>query len=567
MSKETLGLIRTLYRNNRSTYPKASLPLLYQTRTLLAFKPKNGFRQFRLDNQHFTSSTASQAFEDIPFQKNKIEASATKPSDHPKSTITAPERAIFDRIFKNLVKTETPQVSSPDDLFPDPYDPDALQDESLESIFDEAIKAVKNRPKKTQTSPSSTEQAVHSSATKPKRETRGGLVRRHASESRISYRSVFPPTLQQSLDAAREEALAATRYQKRDNTPYSGMHRVEIRSSEDQEQEAREPADEYERQIRDARREDKTRVTALLDAAKSDIEIWRVLEKEVFSRMAELNTRLKAEEKTKRAAAAKTKGRRPKNASALGVVSEFSTTPIPTKLDTESESQNSQEQPAEPQPLDLDHPQLSTPQPPPVHPLSLLQTNYASHLLHALRLLRTHHPTSPYAPALLPAIKRLGSISYVLGASAALYNELLYLRWVHYRDLHACADLVFEMIEHGVETNGLTKAVWRDADWKRKKAKGVEKAWWGLQGVMSGWERWSEGMREVAGVEAERREREAWVRESEVGDEEGGDGMEEGGYDGTEEGDYASEDPDVDIALTGDAVPSSRHGGPEQLSV
>lgn len=334
------------------------------------------------------------------------------------------------------------------------------------------------------------------------------------------------------------------------------MRRINVEPSE----KIAEPADEYERQVRDARSEDINRVTKLLEAAKSDIEIWRVLEKEVFARMTELNARLKKEGKAKRAVTLKVKGRRPKNTPVLSPVAELSTTPVPPDAELASPSAKPQDQPPESQLLDIS----TTPFP--LHPLSLLQVNYATHLLHALRLLRSQHPASPCGPALLPAIKRLGSISYVLGASTALYNELLCLRWVHYRDAHACADLVFEMLEHGVQTDWLTKAVWKDAEAKRRRAKGVELAWWGLQGVRSGWERWGEGMREAWRVEKEGRERAGWV-----GVDENGEGVEASagkvdGFGEVEDGEPSSE-AEVDVARTGDGVPSSGHGDAASVSM
>ena len=152
--------------------------------------------------------------------------------------------------------------------------------------------------------------------------------------------------------------------------------------------------------------------------------------------------------------------------------------------------------------------------------LRFLQANYGSCLLHAQRILRISLPHSPYALALLPAIKDLGPISYVLGASTDLYNELLFIRWKHYRDLHGCADLLAEMLSQGLQVSTHTLFVWKDVERTRiRERSGVEEDkgasekdaevaykdktswngnstsirsfWWLLHNVQSGWNRWS----------------------------------------------------------------------------
>lgn len=56
----------------------------------------------------------------------------------------------------------------------------------------------------------------------------------------------------------------------------------------------------------------------------------------------------------------------------------------------------------------------------------------------------------------LPAMKRLGPVSYVLGASTELFNELILLRWTLYADLAGMTDLLDEMRNQGVEINDTT---------------------------------------------------------------------------------------------------------------
>ena len=107
--------------------------------------------------------------------------------------------------------------------------------------------------------------------------------------------------------------------------------------------------------------------------------------------------------------------------------------------------------------------------PAPLHPLQIVSPIYGPSLLHAARLYRRFFPRSPYAQYLLAKIKELGPFSYVLGASTALYNEILYLKWVHYRDLDGCGQLVEEMVAKGLQINTGTLAVIEDAEKVRKK--------------------------------------------------------------------------------------------------
>ncbi|MCJ1319694.1 hypothetical protein MMC15_005030 [Xylographa vitiligo] len=565
MSRDALGICRSLCQASART-TSGPLTFLYHTRTLLDFVHKHVDENTKRLRRHISTSRGYQAVEENSFRRSST--ADASPSKLPQSTITASERAIFDRIFKDLVTGQKPTANSDDDLALESLEEEGSNNESLESIFNEALKEVKKRPQQVRSlskKPGPKDLPQHSG------QTRGGLVRRDVSDSRIAFRSIFSPSLQQSLDSARE-TYATHHFSKDDADNLRGFRRVVVSQPEDVEEVAKKPVDEYERLVQDTRKEDMSRVTALLDAARTDIEIWRVLEKEVFSKVTELNALLKKEEKAKRAATARVKGRPSRKAQLLSILSTPSSTsdmieatPSETigrsREDSnapktqEGLSENSTDTSSELASAATLLPVPTTPIAP--HPLSILQTNYAPLLLHAMRLLRTRSPTSTYAPALIPHIKRLGPVSYVLGASTALYNELLYLRWVHYRDLHACADLVQEMVEQGIGTDIITGKVFKDAENTRetaRKSRGsdisgngqeptkVAIAWWGLQGVSSGWERWKEAEGEAVrerGEERERRERERVEME---GDE--------------EDIRVGYVDINLDIALASDARPS-----------
>ena len=245
-----------------------------------------------------------------------------------------------------------------------------------------------------------------------------------------------------------------------------------------------EPLDAYERLVDRVRERDMKRITALFADTRNDLQVWKILEWNVFRQMEKLNELMK-EQKIGEEAIASTKEKKGDSPSdeTTGMAENMAPT---ISANAAGPYLGYDATPTKITPLERS-----------VHPLAILQTNYAEHLLTALQTFRKHYPTSPYAISLLTKIKDLGTLSYVLGASTAFYNELIYIRWVHYRDPHSCADLVAEMLEQGIPTDGYTHAVYMDA-WqtKRKARRGkntegpVAMAWWRLQGVRAGMSRW-----------------------------------------------------------------------------
>jgi hypothetical protein len=124
--------------------------------------------------------------------------------------------------------------------------------------------------------------------------------------------------------------------------------------------------------------------------------------------------------------------------------------------------------------------------------LSILQTEYPQYLVNASRLLRKSFPSSPYALNILPAVRRLGPVSYVLGGSTALFNEALLLLWNQESNLHAMADLLDEMDKQGVESNEITVKFLKGVRKVRaRELQGLNGAWrrmwWEIANIEEGW--------------------------------------------------------------------------------
>ena len=156
------------------------------------------------------------------------------------------------------------------------------------------------------------------------------------------------------------------------------------------------PSSEIER----LRQPERSRVETLMRAAKTDFELWQILEDEVFSLVSKMGLEDPVREDS------------------------------PKKKSTQPELIIDDELP----------------------PLTLYGPLYPSYLLLALRLLdRSFARPSPLALSILPRIKALGLISHVLGASTVFYNELLRIVWFRHDDFRSVISLLQEMEASGLD--------------------------------------------------------------------------------------------------------------------
>lgn len=380
------------------------------------------------------------------------------------STITASEQSVFDRIFADLAQS-TAKEDPEDELINDDLEGEVEDEASLQTIFDTAIQHFNVRED------------------------------RHAEAEERNRLKVA------------ERPLARVFNIVSDKDSIWGK--------------SGEVGDDYE-VLATAHRAHEEKVYGMLDNVETDIELWRVLETEVFSLVEVFKARREEEEREAAQAAKKPKngvGRRKKK-------EKEETKEAPNILSTSDA--------LAPNAL-----------------LSILQANYGSYCLRAMRILRTRFPTSPYTLYLLPTIKRLGSISYVLGASIHLFNEILFVKWSQYSDLHGIADLMVEMGAQGVEANEITLRLLSVIGKTRDKGRAGEhglvmKAWWGMGGPVEGWKRIKGVARRARHEVFERKLRMATERGEEVGMEEG---TEE--HEGAEEQERTTPDIGEDVPIAG----------------
>ncbi|KAI4245768.1 MAG: hypothetical protein L6R40_002296 [Gallowayella cf. fulva] len=337
------------------------------------------------------------------------------------STMTASEKAVFERIFKQIsddaskeaAKEENPFESEFDD--DEPSQGDAYSD--LSAIFDLAIQ-------------------------------RSEMMKKDSSKSDAGRKH---PDYRTRHFMTAVEAVAGTG---------NGSIWKPIRRSDD----------DYKK-IETAIVENNRMVLNKIYEARTDTEIWHVMETEVFSLIAQYeNHQSKKSEEQDRG---RSREGKPKQR-----------TGGPQKADKEAAAAAEKHPSLQARKLNLHEAEIQ----------GILSSNYGDYCLAAMRKLRRLYPTSPYPMNILPKVKSLGSISHVLASSVDLYNEVLFLLWSEYSDLHAMADLIIEMGNQGIESNTTTLEILKMVLRAKKQAlrgkrDNPTRLWWSLFPVETGWKR------------------------------------------------------------------------------
>ncbi|KAL8788446.1 MAG: hypothetical protein Q9213_001669 [Squamulea squamosa] len=412
----------------------ALLPFLYHTRTILSPATQSSRTQscFHTGRSRLVRIVKTDA---IPFEggigdrgnddkfRNVVESSAGEDlfaqsmgegTNRPlrNSTITASEKAVFERIFKEISDDASKKAAEEDNPLEknlegdEPSNSDAYSD--LNALFDWAI-SKSDRAKQQRPS--------------------AGADRKHPDQISRHFTTAL-------------DAFGATPQK---------ILRISIeRNSED------------DKKIRTSVVENNRNVMKKIDEAKTDTEIWNVLETEVFTLIIQYESQMKDLEE-------QNKPKKRKRGSL-------------SKVDKEVAAANEKKQSLQARNKTFQQAETE----------AILSSNYSDYCLAAMRNLRRTYPASPYAMNLLPTVKRLGSISHVLAASVDLYNELLFLLWSQYSDLHGMADLITEMGNQGIESNETTLRILRMVSSARSRAHVEDKPiklWWKLAPVDAGWSR------------------------------------------------------------------------------
>jgi hypothetical protein len=193
----------------------------------------------------------------------------------------------------------------------------------------------------------------------------------------------------------------------------------------------------FNNRLEELRKPERTRVECLMQGAKTDFEMWAIMEKEVFpliSRLGLSDSKEEYDTPTPKRKTKNLKGARKQTQKEL--VSKSSSTTSAPLLESPEDG---------------------------ISALALYGPLYPSYLLLGLRLLdRSFSKPSPLTLSLLPKIKSLGLISHVLGASTQFYNELLVISWYRYDDFMGAEALLKEMEQSGLDWDAETLKVVRN---------------------------------------------------------------------------------------------------------
>lgn len=439
------------------------LPFLYQTRTLSEPKTARCFHEVNnhVDNydrrrRTFCCTSQGQAYSDKVRRPNTdpilfvdprhrqspdtllhIEPQRQNQPSRP-STVTASEKAVFDKLLKDVSQPTTPEPDDEDEIVLDEDEPISGYNPNvdLNSIFEDAIRQ---------------------------------LRRQEEDAAKGAARSLLFATMprQRAIDTLvsdGEQALSARVFKR----PLKLANGTTLGNEvETEEERAR---------LEVACDDHRTMVMHMLDSANSDVEIWQVLEKEVFSLITHLDEHTKLVERAEKEKALHAAKVRKAEAEGKDIAD--------VKLEKGDLTKK-----------EMSSMKLSRTKAIPIDNLvSILHRNYAEYCLNALRLLRRKYPTSLYAPQVLSTIKRRGPISQVLGVSTDIYNEILFLKWTQYSDLHGMAETIEEMFNQGIESNEVTIALIKGISKQRWMGRRsflgpVVKEWWAMRGIVDGWKK------------------------------------------------------------------------------
>lgn len=188
------------------------------------------------------------------------------------------------------------------------------------------------------------------------------------------------------------------------------------------------------------RTKERERIEKLLVNAPSDIALWAVMEKEVFSLIPRLGLGVEAE----KSAGPTIRDRRTRKGKLLAAEA---------AVDASKQAEaRSEAAPSSTPDADAEQPKKLE--------MAVYSPLYPSLLLRSLQLLNSgFQKSSPLTLNVLPRIKSLGLASHILGASTPFYNELMRVYYYTYSDFKGVAKLLLEMLNSGQEMDQDTHKV------------------------------------------------------------------------------------------------------------
>jgi hypothetical protein len=384
--------VRALSRPRIAT-SRTLLPFLYQTATIQQWQPTS--RSFARRNVYSRSRPRDAipfktADDDVPFEdpEGKLPPTIHDAQATNNTTMTGTERAAFEKLYKTFStegqgrsKDSDGEHEELDQIADECYqDDEDSSSKSLDKVFDAVLKgAIPSRTAQTRIRTSTT------GASGPGKEASTAVK-----------------------DASKDEKKLAKQAEKE--------------------------------RLRILRLEERERVDQLLKTAKSDQQLWSILDHEVFEQLRKHDL----------------------------------DKPKPKKKGPNSK----------PDPPNAD-----------LADTRILFSNYPRHLVIAIQTLREHFPTSPLPLTILPTIRALGRSSYALGVTTHLYRLLLRTAWLQHSSYTLIDTLLTDMetniVEFDMSILDILDSVLKEHDMARAGNLGRE-----MQ-MVHGMEMWIEGAKKM----------------------------------------------------------------------
>ncbi|KAF2664496.1 hypothetical protein BT63DRAFT_417857 [Microthyrium microscopicum] len=211
-------------------------------------------------------------------------------------------------------------------------------------------------------------------------------------------------------------------------------------------------------ELKALQQEESARIEQSLRQAKSDVALWAVLEEELFEKIAKLQ--LDSPILAQVFPTIKVEGKPELNAKKIALAAAIVENVAPEdaeKLPNLVKAKKASDE------------------------FAVLRPIYPTLLVIAAKVFWENFPNSGHVFAILPRVREIGEASFALGASTALYNEILAATWANMNTFHEICDILAEMDKSGFEfdndTFALIRKMRRDWNvWNHKNITALERA-------------------------------------------------------------------------------------------
>lgn len=414
-------------------------PFLYQTRTLSRLAVKAARSTALRSSLHSSAIRRRKDYNDIPFELPPDVQNHTFHDSGLKDTLTPNEREIFGSIFNEIAqKGKKPKIVKSDNAVPAKKEASQDAPKFLAGLIAGSTTSGPDQKKIDPISAAATANAIMEDAANKAGVTKPAGIRgldplspleaTYSADEREKALLQFPPTLRK----AARQAFGMFNIFEPTQTEKAGKETLGTAPDHPDAIEAVDAGRSKDKlartiEIETKRRHERLRILARMELCANDFEVWEVMEKEVFPLVSRLGINEAPANSDFKPQKIKKRGRKKKSET---LEAEAEAKVADGGQEKTATSQSSGESKLEMEIYGPIYPQL---------------------LLDGLNFLGNKFTRpSPYTIHLLPRVKQLGLVSYVLGVSTAFYNRLMLILWNRFGDAHGVLSLLEEMRHAGL---------------------------------------------------------------------------------------------------------------------